>query len=115
MNHLQMQPENNAKNDRMHLHKVTGSTLKQMLADMGLRPGGSKNNLPQCLFENILKCRIQLPHESGDPNFRDISAANNDIAMKSPNTYVWNKGAWLSFVTNITSQIDILGPLIWIW
>jgi hypothetical protein len=48
-------------------------------------------------------------------NWPCISNQDSSLSEVRLLSFIWKKGAWLSFVTNISEQIRIMGPLIWIW
>ena len=99
-------------NPRSTLDGVTMPRLKELLEAKNLPITGNKSQLQLRLFNAFLDREITMVNsgESGSTNSAD-GGANVEQQKK----WVWDKGAWLSFVTNIEWQINLLGPLRLIW
>ena len=108
---LMQVPEGNV-NQRSTLDGVTMPRLKELLEAKNLPITGNKSQLQLRLFNAFLDREITMVNsgESGSTNSAD-GGANVEQQKK----WVWDKGAWLSFVTNIEWQINLLGPLRLIW
>jgi hypothetical protein len=126
------------------LRKISIKTLKSKLKERNEKVSGDKDALWLRLFSKILDRSLEAESRecdsqkkgatstdtingNGEPDFV-CNAETNAIGMdylgepvdadafESKNeTYIWNKGAWLSFCVNIKSQWDYLGNLIRIW
>ena len=94
-------------NPKSTLDKIKRSSLEKELQQRGLKSiGKNKNDLQICLFNDIVDRTVAMP---------DQTTNNSGDNVIHPKSCVWGKGAWISIVTNIDWQIDLLGPLIWIW
>ena len=76
--------------------------------------GKKKSDLQVLLFEALLEREINWQDQHLGQS-RSLRADNSGTDIRSDPNFIWNKGAWLSFVTNISEQIKFLGPLTWIW
>ena len=98
---------------RATLKGVTKKELISVLESKDLPTNGKKSELQLRLFNSFLDDKISLrsldKNGSTDTVTADVSA---DVQKRN---WVWDKGAWLSFATNIEWQINMLGPLRLIW
>ena len=93
------------------------NVLKTKCIELGLRTNGLKVALQKRAFEHILEKSIvdleetqtQETETQGEEGENDGGTRPNDKRM------CWNKGNWLSFLTNISAQMKYLGPLPLIW
>ena len=95
---------------RKSLEKISAKKLQAYLHSMGIswsgRTNKKKKDLQLILFASLLGREINWPC---------ISNQDSSLSEVRLLSFIWKKGAWLSFVTNISEQIRIMGPLIWIW
>lgn len=110
------------RSPRKTLDRVTVKDLRGYLYSMGVGISGSgkkKSELQSLLIATLLDKEINcpsVPNEDSSMTVKEnLKADNPEDRDKNEQSLVWNKGAWLSFVTNISEQIKFLGPLIWIW
>ena len=101
------------RDPKVILNNITSASLVRILESKKLKPKGKKKSeLQMQLFDTILDRDLEAC-------FQSLNNLNNTLTGPNPSenkkTYVWDKGAWLSFVTNIAEQIEMLGPLRWIW
>lgn len=102
---------------RSTLDGITRGSLVKQLKQRNLpSTGKNKSDLQIRLFNAMLCRQIRNPELTAEKGSRLVVVEESQISKKSKTpSLVWDKGAWLSFVTNIAWQIDLLGPLIWIW
>lgn len=102
-------------NPRNCLEKINVKSLCGYLHAMGVpTQGKKKSDLQVLLFEALLEREINWQDQHLGQS-RSLRADNSGTDIRSDPNFIWNKGAWLSFVTNISEQIKFLGPLTWIW
>ena len=96
---------------RRAFNKLTAKYLIRHLKQRNLKTTGNKTDLQIRLMNFILDRPISMPR-TNDSSGDNSPGDGHSVPSKS---CVWDKGAWLSFVTNIAEQIELLGPLVWIW
>jgi hypothetical protein len=95
--------------NRAKLGKMPMNHLRQRLKEMGAATNGKKVELQERLFKTLLGRDVEVTAMSSvmQNTEQGISIKNDD--------FVWNKGAWLSFLVSTEDQQEYLGPLTLIW
>ncbi len=95
---------------------IVKEVLKTKCREFGLGTGGLKPEMQKRVFEYILDKSIE--DEETQTQGQTSTVGDNGDQEESNNNdkrMCWNKGNWLSFLANISAQMDYLGPLPWIW
>jgi hypothetical protein len=106
---LDIQTASGMQTNRAKLGKMPMNHLRQRLKEMGAATNGKKVELQERLFKMLLGRDVEVTATSSvmQNTEQGISIKNDD--------FVWNKGAWLSFLASIEDQQEYLGPLTLIW
>ena len=107
--------------------------LREKLVDLNLDTEGKKGDLQQRVIEGLFPVpenqannRTASGAEEGEANAEadgDVEAdgeqqqgeANVEGDQPKRERRCWNKGNWLSYMANISDQVEYLGKLQWIW
>lgn len=87
--------------------------LREKMKEMKVKRTASmkkKADLQIALFSLILRRQLSLEDHASP---EDVSGGATTQSKREP--MCWNRGNWLSYMANISSQIDYLGPLGLIW
>jgi hypothetical protein len=111
---------------RTRLHTINVERLRSKCGELNLDNKGKKGELQLRLFEHILGS-IDQTRVNDDEDEHNIRQEPDELrpehdeegdastGFEDPNGMCWNRGNWLSFLTNIPKQMKYLGPLAWIW
>ena len=91
---------------------IVVNDLKAKCRELHLGTSGRKPELQIRVFERILSRSIM---EEAQTQGGQDQAGTEEGERPKKEGMCWNKGNWLSFLTNISDQIEYLGPLTWIW
>ena len=101
---------------RTRLHAITVGCLRSKCSDLNLDNKGKKEELQLRLFEHILgREGMDVDIDMGKEHDEHGGEGGASTEFEDPNGMCWNRGNWLSFLTNIPQQMKYLGPLSWIW
>ena len=110
--------------------RIVVAVLKTKCGEFSLRTDGLKPALQKRVFEHILEksiveesqtqCQTGTAGDNDDETGSDVGnedqeEGENDGTRPNDKRMCWNKGNWLSFLTNISAQMKYLGPLDLIW
>ena len=109
LDRLVIQTASGMQTNRARLGKMPINHLRQRLKEMGAATNGKKVELQEWLFKMLLGRDFEMTATSSV-----MQNTGQGIAIKNDD-FVWNKGAWLSFLASIEDQQEYLGPLTLIW
>jgi len=93
---------------RHHCNAVKVAILKNKVIALGSEIGQESKDELHCKLHDMM-----IPYEG---KVRAEQECNGESSSNcNSEEMCWNKGNWLSFMANISAQIDYLGPLHLIW